>query len=105
MVAINYGDTGVEIDYCPECKGTWLDSGELKKIIDALTQQVVSTSFSEYIKASLQEAKELFAGPESFPSEWKDLSTVLRLMKYRLYVENPQLLDTVIALYQANPLK
>jgi Zn-finger nucleic acid-binding protein len=25
---------GVEIDYCPECRGIWLDSGELDKIID-----------------------------------------------------------------------
>jgi Zn-finger nucleic acid-binding protein len=25
---------GVEIDYCPECRGVWLDRGELDKIID-----------------------------------------------------------------------
>lgn len=25
---------GVEIDYCPECRGIWLDRGELDKIID-----------------------------------------------------------------------
>ena len=24
---------GVEIDYCPECRGVWLDRGELDKII------------------------------------------------------------------------
>ena len=26
--------SGVEIDYCPECRGVWLDRGELDKIID-----------------------------------------------------------------------
>lgn len=26
---------GVEIDYCPTCRGVWLDRGELDKIIDA----------------------------------------------------------------------
>lgn len=26
---------GVEIDYCPECRGVWLDRGELDKIIDS----------------------------------------------------------------------
>jgi uncharacterized protein len=26
---------GVEIDYCPECRGVWLDRGELDKIIAA----------------------------------------------------------------------
>lgn len=25
---------GVEIDYCPRCRGVWLDRGELDKIID-----------------------------------------------------------------------
>jgi Zn-finger nucleic acid-binding protein len=24
---------GVEIDYCPQCRGVWLDRGELEKII------------------------------------------------------------------------
>lgn len=26
--------TGIEIDWCPECRGVWLDRGELDKIID-----------------------------------------------------------------------
>jgi Zn-finger nucleic acid-binding protein len=25
---------GVEVDYCPKCRGVWLDRGELDKIID-----------------------------------------------------------------------
>jgi Zn-finger nucleic acid-binding protein len=25
---------GVEIDYCPSCRGVWLDRGELDKIIE-----------------------------------------------------------------------
>ncbi len=25
---------GVEIDYCPECRGVWLDRGELDKLLD-----------------------------------------------------------------------
>ncbi len=26
--------SGIEIDYCPACRGVWLDRGELDKIID-----------------------------------------------------------------------
>lgn len=26
--------SGVEIDYCPSCRGVWLDRGELDKIIE-----------------------------------------------------------------------
>jgi hypothetical protein len=25
---------GVEIDYCPQCRGIWLDKGELEKIME-----------------------------------------------------------------------
>jgi Zn-finger nucleic acid-binding protein len=30
---------GVEIDYCPQCRGVWLDRGELDKIIERLEGQ------------------------------------------------------------------
>ena len=26
--------SGIEIDFCPQCRGVWLDRGELDKIID-----------------------------------------------------------------------
>ena len=29
---------GVEIDYCPQCRGVWLDRGELDKIIERGSQ-------------------------------------------------------------------
>ena len=28
---------GVEIDYCPQCRGVWLDRGELDKLIERAT--------------------------------------------------------------------
>jgi uncharacterized protein len=28
---------GVEIDYCPSCRGVWLDRGELDKLIERST--------------------------------------------------------------------
>ena len=31
--------SGIEIDYCPECRGVWLDRGELDKIIERSTTQ------------------------------------------------------------------
>ena len=29
---------GVEIDYCPQCRGVWLDRGELDKILERSAQ-------------------------------------------------------------------
>lgn len=36
---------GVEIDYCPSCRGVWLDRGELDKIIER-------TAFSDHDRAA-----------------------------------------------------
>lgn len=30
---------GIEIDYCPQCRGVWLDRGELDRIIDRTDYQ------------------------------------------------------------------
>ena len=31
---------GIEIDYCPTCRGVWLDRGELDKLIERSAAQV-----------------------------------------------------------------
>ncbi|WP_139416218.1 zf-TFIIB domain-containing protein [Agromyces laixinhei] len=31
--------SGIEIDYCPTCRGVWLDRGELDKIIDRAARE------------------------------------------------------------------
>jgi Zn-finger nucleic acid-binding protein len=33
---------GIEIDYCPDCRGVWLDRGELDKLIERSNAQVES---------------------------------------------------------------
>lgn len=33
---------GIEIDYCPECRGVWLDRGELDKLIEKSNQSILS---------------------------------------------------------------
>ena len=35
---------GVEIDYCPKCRGVWLDRGELDKILDRAAEAEGSRS-------------------------------------------------------------
>lgn len=37
---------GVEIDYCPKCRGVWLDRGELDKIIEKSTSGVGADSYA-----------------------------------------------------------
>ncbi|MFM7698449.1 MAG: zf-TFIIB domain-containing protein [Limnohabitans sp.] len=44
---------GIEIDYCPQCRGIWLDRGELDKLIEkaSLTQSHV-TAQTAYVAAN-----------------------------------------------------
>ena len=35
---------GVEIDYCPACRGIWLDRGELDKLLDKAAAAAPSAS-------------------------------------------------------------
>lgn len=36
--------SGIEIDYCPKCRGVWLDRGELDKIIERTGVNTPSTA-------------------------------------------------------------
>jgi Zn-finger nucleic acid-binding protein len=38
---------GIEIDYCPKCRGVWLDRGELDKLIDRAAPQAAPPSAQE----------------------------------------------------------
>ena len=100
MVAIDYDDTEVEVDFCTSCRGVWLDGGELEKIIGSLTENLLTMEASDYARASLEEAKELITGREGAASEWRDLATVLRLLQYRILSGNPTL-GRMLAEFQA----
>ena len=54
---------GVEIDYCPECRGIWLDRGELEKLmekeesrieeVEKKTSKETCSTFYEFIKYNI----------------------------------------------------
>lgn len=103
MDVLDYDNTNVEIDYCSECQGIWLDKDKLVKIIDSLEEELISKSFSEYVKSTINEAKDLITGPNSFLSEWKDFSTLLRFLQYRILSLNPKITEAFVE-FQTNPL-
>ena len=47
--------SGIEIDYCPQCRGVWLDRGELDKIIERNAQ----SDFSSGPSASFDRSRNL----------------------------------------------
>ncbi len=57
--------SGVEIDYCPKCRGVWLDRGELDKIIDRAQP-------APQQQASFTQPQQAAPGPFSYPERQYD---------------------------------
>lgn len=95
LIEVQYAGTPVTVDYCVGCRGVWLDKGDFANTIQCLEEALTTMSASEYLRASLAEARELVTGPESFLSEWRDLRAVLRLMRFRFFVEHQGLTTLV----------
>ena len=104
MQTIHYQAPDVTVSYCPACEGTWLNGGDLEKIIDALGQEADTRSAPDYVKASLREASEILTNPRNLISEWRDLKAVLRLLSYRIFVENPKLKSILLGIQKSLPL-
>ena len=100
LAAVEYGDTGVTVDFCTRCRGVWLDEDELGRIVDRLSEELLDKDVSEYLRATLAEAKELITGPEGRLSEWRDLATVLRFLQYRVLSEHSRF-ASLLAEFQA----
>ena len=45
---------GVEIDYCPRCRGVWLDRGELDKIIERAAEAEAPVALKEPARGAAQ---------------------------------------------------
>jgi Zn-finger nucleic acid-binding protein len=105
MAAVEYDTTKIEVDFCIRCQSVWLDAGEFEKIIAALEAELENKEVSEYITASLNEAREILSGPESVVSEWRDFVTVLRMLSYRVLSENPRVARALAAIQVTNPFR
>jgi Zn-finger nucleic acid-binding protein len=65
---------GIEIDYCPDCRGVWLDRGELDKLIERSNAQVASARRKD------DDDDDDYKGPRAkypYPPKKKKLSSVL----------------------------
>ena len=56
---------GIEIDYCPQCRGVWLDRGELDKLIEGAAQAAPVAQTPEPPRQSYQQ-------PQPPPQRYND---------------------------------
>ena len=98
LYKINYGNTPIEIDVCGVCHGIWLDKSEFKKIVDYVKNQSDCEVLYNYAKNLASETKEIVIGPESVRSEAADLIMLVKLLKYKLMVQYPNLIKLLFKL-------
>lgn len=104
MRAANFQGPDIDFTFCPSCEGIWLNAGDFQKIIEALGREAASKSVSDYVKTSLKEAGEIFTNPQRAISEWKDLKAVLRMLRYRVFVQNPKFRSILVGIQKSLPL-
>ena len=59
---------GVEIDYCPQCRGVWLDRGELDKIIERNATQEAAPA-PQAPPPGVQRAPDPYAGRPAYSGD------------------------------------
>lgn len=66
--------SGVEIDYCPNCRGVWLDRGELDKILERAkgSEAAASRQESSYPWHHSDDRNKHYRKPKSFLEELFD---------------------------------
>jgi Zn-finger nucleic acid-binding protein len=72
---------GVEIDYCPQCRGVWLDRGELDKIIERSERSTYGGQ--RFPSPSTEERKRLYEREAPIERHWDHDSTERDMSKGR----------------------
>jgi len=98
LYEVYYGGSKLIVDVCNICHGVWLDRGEFKKIIEWLKGQKDYQVLKKYTKNLFQEAKEIFTGPETLREEILDFLAILKILKYKLIAQYPDLFKIISSL-------
>lgn len=62
--------SGIEIDYCPKCRGVWLDRGELDKLIEKSQGTIPSSSQSVSHSPPVPPAARRYDSDDLYPHEY-----------------------------------
>jgi len=68
---------GVEIDYCPTCRGVWLDRGELDKIIERSAAPTPAAPRPEYTGKERYDDDGFYEGKSRTPKKKKRMGGFL----------------------------
>ncbi len=63
---------GIEVDYCPECRGVWLDRGELDKLISLNDRNLSASHFDPKLDQRQRQANDHYTSRHANPKRKKE---------------------------------
>jgi len=96
LLSVVFGKSSVVMDWCPKCRGIWLDRGEYDKIVDYLHDEAGSATIQDVKKEIEEDVKRLFkSGPENRVAEIADIAAaVTALINFTIF-EHPAVFKLV----------
>ena len=91
LISTSFGDSTIIIDWCPNCRGTWLDRGEFQEIVDHLKDKLIKLSSAEMRSRLYEEINEVWGGPEDKISEIFDAKAAISALVNITIFEHPLL--------------
>lgn len=98
LYEVAYGDSDIKVDICDMCKGMFLERAEFKKITDYLKQKGQDEILNHYFKSLIEEAVEIFTGPDEFKEELGDFLAVLKLFDAKFTTQHPLITQVILSL-------
>lgn len=97
MVSVIFGRSSVMVDWCPSCRGIWLDRGEFEAITDYLKAELDAMP-AKAIGAHLAEdlGRVVKGGPESRLAELRDAKAAWSALLNAKIFEDPKLFNLLM---------
>jgi len=103
MVSACFGESGIMIDWCPGCNGTWLDRDEFADIVKFLTDKLSKLTAADARKKVYEEIREMWNGPEDKLSEILDAKAAISALMNITVFEHPMLFGLMTTISKGMP--
>jgi Zn-finger nucleic acid-binding protein len=101
LVTVVFGNSKVVVDWCPSCKGVWLDRGGFDKIVDYLEQERGAVHPAVLEKQLAADLRKVWKGaPEGRAQELRDAGATLHALINATIFEHPDLFRLINSLPQ-----
>jgi len=104
MVSTCFGDSRILVDWCPGCKGAWLDRDEFREIVEFLNSKLNKISSAEMKNLVYEEIKEIWDGPEGKIAEILDAKAAIWALINITIFERPALAERLIRFSESIPI-